>query len=113
MYNTTTRSYTMEDGSGSYAWIVENYEPADIQGMSDEAIYRWIDTLIEQAKESKMSLLDDLAESKAYPCFGYTTAQIFYTPDEWIAFKKQEIETDLSAEREHVFKYLKEWLEGQ
>ena len=112
MYNTTTRSYTMEDASGAYSWIVTDLHRDEMKDMTDSDIYSWVDTLIKQEKENELFGLEDQAANKSYPCFGYTTAQVFNSADEYVAFKKQEIETDLSAEREHVFKYLKEWLEG-
>jgi len=40
----------------------------------------------------------------------YTTAQVFDTEDEYIAFKREEIEEDYALEREEVFNFLKEWL---
>lgn len=112
MYNQTTHSYTMEDYAGSYSWITEGWDRADYQDWSDTDIYNFVDGLIEDHifHEQEECDLEEQALSKRYPCYGYSTNQVFETPEEYIAFMKDEIETDLKNEREYVFGYLKSWI---
>jgi hypothetical protein len=111
MYNTTTRSYTMEDASGGYDWMVEGMAPADCQRMTEKDIREWVDTLIAQAKEEAEAELDNSIEDLAFPRMGYTTTKTFENADDYRAFKLDEIESDLNSERQHVFNFLKSWIE--
>jgi hypothetical protein len=110
MYNQTTRSYTMEDGTGSYTWIVEGLDVKDYQTMTDEEIYAWIDREIENVKERAFVDLEESLSSLSFPRMGYTTAQVFEDVEEYEAFKRAEIEEDLKAEREVVFNFIKLWI---
>lgn len=112
MYNQLTRSYTMTDESGSHDWITENWDHKDYQDWSDADIYNYVDTLIENEifHQQEENNLEEKAYEMKYPRYGYTTADVFENPEEYIAFKKDEIETDLKNERETVFGYLKSWI---
>lgn len=111
MYNTTTKSYTLEDQSSKpYAWITENCDPADYQQMTDAEIYDWIDQLIAHEKEEDTRQIEEWAEKRRYPSYGYTTAQVFENADEYTAFHTQQLEDDMKDEREYVFKHLKHWI---
>jgi hypothetical protein len=112
MYNSTTRSYTMEDASGSFDWMVENMDPADCQSMTDAEIYAWVDREIATAKEQCGYELDEQIEGMTFPRMGYTTTQKFENAEEYEAFKRAEIESDLNGERESVFSFLKNWVAG-
>ena len=112
MYNSATRSYTMEDASGSYSWLVENYDPADFQAMTDEEINAWVDREIATAKENAGYDLEKKLEDMTFPRMGYTTDQKFENADEYEAFKHAEIESDLNGEHEYVVKFLKSWIAG-
>ena len=112
MYNTTLHSYTLEDAGGSYDWIVENMEPADCQDMTDADLRDWVAELINTAKELDIAEMEEWAkrDETKYPIFGYTTAQVFDTPEEYIQFKTEEIASDFEHEREYVFDWLKQWI---
>lgn len=112
MYDNTTRSFTAQDASGSYDWIVENCDRDDYLSLTDKNIYAWVDTIIDQSKTTDLYAIEDKAETLNYPRFGYTTADRFENAEEWLAFKRQEIEQDYLAEREYVFAYLKAWIAG-
>lgn len=112
MYNNTTRSFTAQDASGSYAWIVENCERSDYQKMTHEDIYAWVDTIIDQCKEHDLYDVENKAETLTYPRYGYTTADVFQDSDEWLAFKRQEIAGDYVSEREYIFNWINDWIKG-
>ncbi len=112
MYNTTTRSYTMKDASGSYNWLVINMDAADCQSMTDAEIYTWIDREIANSKENAIVELEAKIKDMTFPRMGYTTSQKFEDADEYEAFKRAEIDTGLSGEREPLFKFLKSWIAG-
>lgn len=112
MYNTSTRSFTMEDASGSYSWMVEGFDPADFQTMSDAEIYAWIDQQTSLMKDADLLEIEQQAESNVYPRYGYTTAQVFENEDEWLQFKREELAEDLKNERTYVFDFLKQWIAG-
>lgn len=110
MYNTTTRSYTMEDASGTYNWFVEGLARADYQNMTDAALLEWIDTHIEITKSSDLNELEESIQEMEFPRMGYTTAQTFENAEEYIAFKTEEIESDLKNERESLLSFVKAWI---
>lgn len=112
MYNTTTHSYTMEDAGGSYNWIVEALDVTEYQTMTDEEIGKWVDTLIETAKEVEIANLSDVVDDEelTFPRFGYTTAQVFENAEDYAAFKRDEIESDLNAERDILIQFIKGWI---
>lgn len=109
MFNTTTRTFTLEDASGSYDWIVEGADPAEVATMTDEEMGTWVDTLIEHSKEQDRYEIEERAASKSYPCYGYTTAQVFENEDEYIAAWLADMEEDYKVERGEVINLIKEW----
>lgn len=111
-YNRTTRSFTLgnDDQSDPFRWIVENLDPADSAGMTDEQIGAWVDTLIEQTIEQDGFAIEAQAEELTFPRYGYTTDDVFEDSESWRAFKHQELLSDLQAERESVIAYLKNWI---
>lgn len=111
MYNTTTRSFTMADPSGTYDWMVEGADP-DLD-MTDEEIGGWVDGLIITAKENAVWNLELAIPTLKFPRWGYTTADRYENADEYRAFKMAEIESDLNAERPHVIQFLKDWIAGE
>jgi hypothetical protein len=113
MYNSTTRSYTLEDASGSYNWIVKNCDRADFQGSTDQEIIEWAEREIATAKENAIYALENKLEGMTFPRMGYTTAQTFEDIDEYEAFKRAEIESDLNGELEYLIKFLKSWIAGE
>lgn len=109
MFNATTRTFTLEDASGSYDWIVEGADPAEVATMTDEEMGTWVDTLIENSKEQDRYEIEERAASKSYPCHGYTTAETFESEDEYIAARTADMEEDYKVERGEVINWIKEW----
>lgn len=104
------RGYTMEGISGSYGWLVENMDTADCQNMTDADIYAWIDCAIAFSKENAIAKLEANIEDMTFPRLGYTIDQKFQDADEYEAFKRAQIDSDLGQERERVFDFLKSWI---
>jgi hypothetical protein len=111
-YNTTTRSFTMEDASGSYSWIVEGMSAKECIHLTDAAIYEWIDGLIAISKEMDRSEIEERAETQTYPKMGYTTSQVFENDDEYLTYKHDEIDSDYASERARVFEFIKAWIDN-
>jgi len=109
MYDTTLRRFTLMDASQSYDWIVEGADPAEVATMTDEEMGTWVDTLIEHSKEQDRYEIEERAASKSYPCYGYTTAQVFENEDEYIEAKRTEMEADYTDERDDVIRWLRTW----
>lgn len=110
MYDQTTKSFTLRDASGSYAWLWENMDAADCASMTDDEIYAWVDEQISHSKEMDTYAIEERAETLSYPVFGYTTAEKFENADEYIAFKIDELNSDMQADRESAFSAIKAWI---
>lgn len=109
MYNTSTKSYTLEDAGGSYSWIFENIDRDDCKHMTDDDIYAWVDQLIDTEAGYDEQRIEDNPPTR-YPAYGHSTADLFETADDWIAWKKQELQNDMKAERAYVFALIKDWI---
>lgn len=110
MFNSTTKSYTLEDASGSYSWIVEALNGADYQTMTDAEIHAWIDTLISNTKDYDVVEVEARAYEQSYPRYGYTTADVYEDAESWLTDKLSEIDSDYADERESVFRFIKNWI---
>jgi len=110
MYDQTTQSFTMKDGSGSYGWIWENLDVQDCHQMSDKEIYEWVDEHIANVTTQDTYAIDLRAKDIRYPVYGYTIADVFQNAEEYIASKINELENDMKQERDKVFSAIKEWI---
>jgi hypothetical protein len=106
MFNTTTRSFTCADYSGSFGWIVDGVEPEQIDASRIEAM---ADQAISQTAESDTNDVESSAYSMTFPKFGYTTAHVYQDAEDYIDQKKDEIASDLAAERSEIIAFLNNW----
>lgn len=109
MYDNTTRSYTLKDASGSYAWIVENMQRSDVASMTDDELTAWVNDLIDDAKGYDLEKIEDAAPAQTYPRYGYSTADVLNDEDEYLAYWRGWVERDYADESPQVVAWLKAW----
>lgn len=105
----TEYTFSLESGdmADPYAWIIEGVTPADV---TENSIGGWVDVLIENERDRVISAINDNADQLVYPRYGFTTAQVFETPDEWVAWRMSLLDEDIDAERDSVTRYIESWL---
>lgn len=75
-----------------------------------------INSMIEQVQDVEASAeldyleerieaeIEEAADAGSYPRYGYTTAQVFESAEEWITFKKSELREAITARRAELAK---------
>lgn len=109
-YDQASRSYKMTDDGGNYDWILEGLDIRDYHDFTDEQIGEWVDALIEQSIEQEIVSMEADSEDLAFPRFGYTTAQEFEDLESYLEWKREEISSDLRAERDTMIDEIKDWI---
>jgi len=92
--------------------VVAGLRPSDLAGCGDEDIMRWVDATVGNAIEAELAALNTRLEKLAFPLMSGSVNKIFESPEEYFEAEAAEIREQLEAEREPLFRFLKQWLFG-
>jgi hypothetical protein len=84
MFNSTTRTYTIQDNSGSYLWLVLNSDPRDIAELSDDALREYVRTHAETTIDMDIAEIEENVHEMDFPKMGYSTSQVWQNQDEYL-----------------------------
>lgn len=103
MFNATTKQYTAAGYDGSFDWIIEGTDAAQI---SEAAADEWAQRVIDITKEADIMEMSAAAEEMTFPKMGYSTTHVYESFDDYVTQKTAEIEADLDAEKATIVAFL-------
>lgn len=107
MFNTTTNTYRLTDASGSYDWMWEALDALDYADDAD--IIKAVNSHASNAIDMLIADAEERAERQSYPRYGYTTDEVYEDADAWLEAKREEIRTEIEADKETAIAEFKAW----
>lgn len=95
-----TQQFSLQDSGNTYSWMWEGVSDDDVLAWTDADIENLLDTHVSMIRETYELDVREAAESKSYPCFGSTTADVLKNADEYVQYILADIEEEIADECE-------------
>jgi len=96
----------LADSGGSFSWLTEGLDDEVMTKMTVEDARYTVMLAVDQCREDALAEIEEMSKTVGYPHFGYTTADVMQTPDEYIAYHTADFEAELADSIEDAVSYI-------